>query len=196
MNKKANIAIAMILIVVAVVAIVSLASNANGIVNWFYEDVESGTPVAPGCTPQKYLVEFSGTLDLINDFTWSGYELTFIDAHIYDIRLSPQALAISDLWQQGFDAQVCLYDVLAGGDNWLERRVDCVRIKDAVTKGQIEKFPFDFRYNLYDNDCNGEVDDHTFNLVVDIVQEDEGPIHKEKTVAIVGGSPIFQNVKY
>ena len=116
-GKKGNIVVfIMIALLLIVLAGVSIASNANGIVNWFYDDVESGTPVAPGCKPEKYLVEFTGTLDLINDFTWSGYDLTYIDAHISDILLSPTGLWIAS---DDFDASICLYDVLKGGDNWI-----------------------------------------------------------------------------
>lgn len=179
------------MILIIVIAAVSLANNANGVVNWFYGDVESGTDVAPDCKPKKYLVEFHGTLDLINDFTWTGYELKYVDAHISDIRLDPRGLWITS---DDFEGTVCLFDVLKGGDRWVEERVDCVNIEDKVTKGKIEKFPFEFKYNLYDNDCNGEVDDHTFNVVVDLQTENDGYIHEEKTVTIINGKPIFQNV--
>jgi len=193
LGKKGNtVLIIMAVIVLIVLAGLSLASNANSVVNWFYDDVQSGTPRAKGCEPEKYLIEFTGTLDLMNQKqeTWTlDYKIDYLDAHITDIRISPTGLGF---FTNEFKSKVCLYDVLKGGDNWIEEQVDCLNINDYVTKGQIEKFPFEFRYNLYDNDCNGEVDDHTFNLVVTL-ETDEGKETFEKTVAITNGEAVFQN---
>lgn len=196
-GKKGNMVIVMVMVgvLLLILAGVSLANNGNGVVNWFYDDVQSGTDVVPGCEPKKYLVEMKGTLDLINQkqSTWSlDYEIDYIDTHINDIFISQQYLGVLS---NEFEAKICLYDVLAGGDKWVNEQVDCISIKDKITKGQIEKYPFSFRYNLYDNDCNGQVDDHTFNLIAEIQTEDGFDKH-EKTVAIVDGKAVFQNVKY
>ena len=196
LNKKANIAIAMMLAVIALVAVVVVAVKQGGIVNLFYEDVKSGTDVADGCKPKNYVVEFKGSLDLINQKqgTWTlDYDIDYIDAHIYDIHIDQEKLGFTS---DTFDARICLYDVLAGGDNWQKKQISCVNIKDDVTYGHIEKFPFTFRYNLPDNDCNGQVDDHTFNLVTEFTTEDGDYEMHEKTVAIVDGKAVFQNVKY
>ena len=195
MKKKGNIVI-IIMMVIAVLALaaVSLASNADGVMNWFYDDVESNTPVAPGCDPQRYLVSFTGELYLVNQkqgsYLIGDYDIDYIDAHISDIRFSKEL----GIFSNEFDSSVCLFDVIAGGDQWYEKKVDCVSINEAVTKGRIEKFPFTFKYNLYDNDCNGDVDDHTFNLVVTLDTEDD-TTNFEKTVTIINGEPVFQNVE-
>lgn len=197
MNKKGNLLIISgIMIAVAFIAIIgaAMATNGNGIYNVMYEDVKSGTDVAPTCEPKKYLVELSGSLDLINQkqATWSlDYDIDFIDANIKYINLAP--LGIFDFTSSEFTAEVCIYDVLANAD--FPEKIECQTISDRITYGQFEKYPFLFRYNLYDNDCNGEVDDHTLNLVVTLKTEDE--INRyEKTVAITGGQAIFQNAKY
>ena len=71
----------------------------------------------------------------------------------------------------------------------------CNKISGKITKGRIDKFPFSFKYNLPDNDCNGQVDDHTFNIVTRLNTQD-GFEKQEKTVAIVNGKAVFQNVDY
>jgi len=188
-----HLAIIMAAILVIIVGAVAYAKNGNGLSNWFYDDVQSGTDVVPNCEPKKYLVNFKGSLDLINQkqSTWSlDYEIDYLDAHIYDIYLEPLAFM-----GKTFEAEVCLYDVLAGGDNWDKYEVACQKIAEKITFGQIEKYPFSFKYNLYDNDCNGQVDDHTFNLVVELSTEDGKFERHEKTVAIVGGKAVFQNAE-
>ncbi|CAB1060214.1 hypothetical protein D1BOALGB6SA_4979 [Olavius sp. associated proteobacterium Delta 1] len=188
-----NPVVLIMMIVVVLVLIIfagfAFAKNGNGFRNLFYDDVVSGTEVADGCKPKKYVAQLHGSLDLINDYVgFSGWEMTYIDTHIDDI--SWQQLGI---FSDEFDSKICLYDVLANGDN--PEMIDCVSIDGKVRKGDIKTFPFSFRYNLYDNDCNGEVDDHTFNLVAE-VSSDDGFERAEKTVAIVNGQAVFQNVKY
>ena len=200
-GKKGVIHIALIIagifaLVFALGSIVTyFQESGNGFKNLFVDDVESGTDVAPNCKPVKYIVKLEGSLDVINQKqgTWTlDYEVDYLDAHIYDI-----------LWDRapgsfGYDeivGTVCIYDVLAGGDNWGHEQIDCVGIKKNVALGQIEKIPFTFKYDLYDNDCNGEVDDHTFNLVVDYKTEDGTHVEEQKTVAIVKGQSIYQNAK-
>ena len=178
-------------VVLLIFVAVSYAQNANGILNWFAPDVTSGTPTVPSCEPKKYLVEMKGTLDLINDFIgWGGYEIHYLDAHISDISISQRLGIVSN----DFESRICLYDVLAnvGGT---PKQVSCVSIDGSITKGRIEKFPFMFTYNLYDNDCNGVVDDHTFNLVAEVATED-GFERYEKTIAVKNGQGVFQNAEY
>jgi hypothetical protein len=183
-----TIGLIMIALLVLLVTTV-LSDNGNGLWNIFYDDVVSGTPVVDGCSPKQYVVEMRGTLDLINDFVWGeGYRVYYVDSHIDNIDISQLGI-----FQNEFDAKVCLYDVLANGDH--PKKLKCETIKDKVTKGQIEKFPFMFRYNLPDNNCDGQVDDHTFNLVAE-VQVEEGFERHEKTVAIVNGQARFQNAEY
>ncbi len=174
-------------IILLVSAGVSFAKNGNGLYNWIYGDVTSGTDPVPSCTPKKYVVQMHGTFDVINQKqgTWTlDYDIDFLDTHISDISLKPLGIFTND-----FTGKVCLYDVLGGN-----KKIDCVNIENTVTKGQIERYPFEFSYNLYDKDCNGQVDDHTFNLVAELQTEQDFERH-EKTVAIVGGQPVFQNAK-
>lgn len=195
-NKKGNLQIALIGVVLVLVVLggVSLAkNNGNGLVNIVYEDVDSNTPVAPQCQPKKYLVELHGTLDLINDYYREGwsfgeYEITYIDSHINDISFRPLGIFSND-----FDAELCLYDVLKDQD--LKKKIDCIKVKGEVTKGRIEKFPFVFRYNLWDNNCDGVVDDHTLYLQASIKTED-GFTREGKTIGIINGEPVFTNVDY
>ncbi|MFC1591698.1 hypothetical protein ACFL43_04165 [Thermodesulfobacteriota bacterium] len=191
-NKKGVIPLPMPIIIMAVViviviALTTLTTNANGISNWFHKDVESFTPVAPGCSPKMYLVEMHGTLDLINDFLgFSGYEIHYIDAHINDITLSK--LGVLNPFDNNFESEICLEDMNG-------KSLMCESIKDDVTKGSVEKFPFTFKYNLPDNDCNGKVDDHTFNIRTRLMTDD-GYEENQKTVAIVNGKAVYQNVEY
>ena len=191
------IAIAILLAIVGVVILSAnaLSDNGNGLKNLYYQDVSSGTDIVQGCEPKKYIIVFDGTLDLINQktSTWAitDYKIDYIDTHISNIRLDKLGIISNE-----FTSELCLYDVLAGGDEWNKHEIECIKIDGKITKGQIEKYPFEFKYNLYDNDCNGEVDDHTFNLVAELNQQSESPEYFEKTVAIVNGKPVFQNVKY
>lgn len=178
----------------------ALSDNGNGFYNLFYEDVKSGTEVAPGCDPIEYITKFEGTLDLVSlqkGFFTFDYRIEIADVHISDIFFDQNKLgAFSDK----FESSICLYDVLDGGDEWIQHQKDCVEIEGKVSKNlagpvEIEEFPFTLKYNLYDNDCNGQVDDHTFNLIAK-VQTEDGFESLEKTVAIVNGEAVFQNVKY
>ena len=197
-NKKGNLQIALIGVVVVLVVLagVSLAkTNGNGLVNIVYEDVDSNTPVAPQCQPKKYLVELHGTLDLINDYYREGwsfgeYEITYIDSHINDISFKPLGIFSND-----FDAELCLYDVLHDQRLTESNKIECIKVKGDVTKGRIEKFPFTFRYNLWDNNCDGQVDDHTLYLQASIKTED-GFTREGKTIGIIGGELVYSNAKY
>jgi hypothetical protein len=185
------IAIAGIAIVI-VLAAVSLADNGNGMYNWFHDDVESNTDVAPGCDPQKYLVRVNGDIFIVNDFIAEGfdmrYEVNLIDSQIADISID-RSLAWFGLADE-FRAKVCLYDTL--NDN---KKIKCKTYDELIRKGDMEKrLPFEFTYNLYDNDCNGEVDDHTLLLVTELWGPD-GYQKQEKTIGIIGGEPVYQNAK-
>lgn len=179
--------IIMVVVLAVIMILTTTLTNANGLSNLFYDDVESFTPVADGCTPKKYVVEMHGTLDLINDFIGlNGYEIHYVDAHISDIKLSK--LSALNPFDNEFKSEVCLEDMKG-------KSLMCEKINDDVTKGRIEKFPFNFKYNLPDNDCNGQVDDHTFNIRTRL-STDDGYEDKEKTVAIVNGKAVYQNVDY
>lgn len=181
--------IIMIVVALIIVMVTTVAANGNGLKNWLYEDVESFTPVADGCTPKLWVVEMHGTLDLINDFIdLNGYEIHYVDAHISDILLSKKTLGALNPFDNNFEGEVCLEDMKG-------KSLMCETIKDDVTKGRIEKFPFEFKYNLPDNDCNDQVDDHTFNLK-SRVSTDDGFEEKSKTVAIVNGKAVYQNTNY
>lgn len=185
-NKQGVIQIAIIMLaVMALLALVSVGASLSTPDTWFKKEVKSGTKVTPGCEPTKYAAQFRGTLDLMNDMVgFLNYEITYLDGHIDNIDYKELGIVSNE-----FAAKVCLYDVLNGNN-----KIGCQSISDKVTKGRIEKFPYEFAYSMYDNDCNGEVDDHTLNLVVELNTED-GYSKNEKTVAIVNGQAVYQNAK-
>ena len=205
MFKKANQgAVIAVIMMIALIAIIGwkavLADNASFSSLW-RPDVQSGTDIIPGCDPKKYIVKMLGTLDLINQKqgTWTlDYDINILDAHITDIDIDLDELGFM---HDNFDASICLYDVLAGykatgqDEGWKKARVGgCVEIADEyVVLGQIEKFPFSFQYDLYDNDCNGLVDDHSLNLVVELETEDGEFEQLEKSIQIVNGKAAYQN---
>ena len=192
-NKKGNLQIALIgvVLVLVVLGVESLAkTNGNGLVNIVYEDVDSNTPVAPQCQPKKYLVAMHGTLDLAKDYHWEArslgeYDLVYLVSHIKDIF---------GIFSNDFDAELCLYDVLHDQRLTESNKIECIKVKRDVTKGQIEKLPFTFRYNLWDNNCDGVVDDHTLYLEASIKTED-GFIKEGKTISMIGGELVYTNAK-
>ena len=176
---------------VAVMAAISIADNANGAYNWFYDDVSSKTEKAEGCDPQKYIVRMQGEIVAINDFIADGfdmrYEVNLLDSQISDISIDKSLGFFSD----DIEAKICLYDFI-GTNNW--EKIECKTYDETIHKGQTEKLPFEFTYNLYDNDCNGEIDDHTLVLVTELWGPD-GYQKQEKSVGIIGGETVYQNAQ-
>lgn len=182
------ILVTVLLVIVAATAVsATLKDNGNGAINWFHDDVTSRTDRTPDCEPKKYLAELTGTLDIFNDYISlsEGYQVHYLDAHINDIDISREQLG---LFTKDYDAEVCLYD------SWNNHKeIDCKRFEGKVVKGQIKRIPFEFKYNIYDNNCDGQVDDHGLQMVVKLRTENNIETYK-KGISISGGEAVFQNV--